>query len=63
MKWDNAMPFLAYGSLWRMQRKLFHEFFQFNAVSKYLPVQKRVAHNFLRRLLVTPDDFLLHIKQ
>ena len=63
MKWDYATPFIAYDAMWRKQRRVFHEFFQLNAVSKYLPIQSRVAHNFLRRLLATPDDFLHHIRQ
>ena len=63
MKWDRAMPFRPYDAMWRKQRKIFHEFFQLKAVSEYLPIETRVSHNFLRRLLVTPGDFLHHIRQ
>ena len=63
MKWDFATPFLAYNTLWRKHRKLFHEYFQPNVVSKYQPIQRREVHTFLRRLLVTPDNFLHHIRQ
>jgi cytochrome P450 len=63
MKWDFATPFLAYNVLWRKHRKLFHEYFQPNIVSNYLPIQRREVHTFLRRLLVTPDNFLHHIRQ
>ena len=63
MNWDFDMGFLPYGVRWRKPRKLFHQHFHINAVSKYLPIQRREVHAFLRRLLVTPDDFLHHVRQ
>ena len=63
MKWDFAVLFLTYGAEWRKHRKLFHEYFQPNVVSEYLPIQKREVHAFLRRLLVTPEDLFHHIRQ
>ena len=58
-----SMAFMSYGLWWRKHRKLFHEYFHRNAVTKYQPIQKQEAHAFLRRLLVTPDNFLHHIRQ
>lgn len=63
MKWDFAFPFLPYGAAWKKYRRTFQEFFHHNEVSKYQPIQKREVHAFLRRLLVTPDNFFHHIRQ
>ena len=58
-----AMAFMPYGPWWRKHRKLFHEYFHHDAVTKYQPIQRQVVQAFLRRLLVTPDNFFYHIRQ
>ena len=63
MGWDFNFGLLPYGVSWRRHRRSFHQHFNINAVSKYLPIQRREVHTFLRRLLDTPDDFLHHIRQ
>ena len=63
MKWDFGVPFMPYGGLWRKHRKLFHEYFQPSMVPTYLPIQRRKVHDFLYRLIVTPDNFLRHTRQ
>ena len=63
MGWDFAMSLMPYGTRWRKQRRLFHEYFHANELYKYMPIQRREAHTVLRRLLVTPEDFLDHIRQ
>ncbi|KAF8815532.1 cytochrome P450 [Phlegmacium glaucopus] len=63
MKSDFNMAFLPYGLNWRKHRKSFHKYFHLDVVSKYLPIQKREVHAFLRRLLITPDNFRHHIRQ
>ena len=63
MKWDASIGFLPYGAWWRRHRRSFHQYFNISVVSKYLPIQRREVHAFLRRLLDTPDDFLHHIEQ
>ena len=63
MKWDFNIAILPYGVGWRRHRRSFHHFFHINAVSKYLPIQRREVRAFLRRLLDTPDNFLHHIRQ
>ena len=63
MKWDFNLALQPYGVWWRRQRRLFHTHFNQDAVSKYIPIQKREVHTFLRRLLVTPDNFLHHSQQ
>ena len=63
MGWNTIFGFLPYGVQWRKQRKSFHEYFQPSVVNKYQPIQRREAQAFLRRLLVTPDNFFHHIRQ
>jgi hypothetical protein len=58
-----SMSRMPYGLLWRKHRKSFHEYFHRNAVAKYQPVQRQEVLAFLRRLLVTPDNFLHNIRQ
>ena len=61
MTFDFAI--LPYGERWRRRRRSFHQQFNNNVVSNYLPVQRREVHAFLRRLLETPDNFLHHVRQ
>ena len=63
MNWSMSMALMPYGLWWRRHRKLFHEYFHNNAVTKYQPIQRQEVQTFLRRLLVTPDDFFHHIRQ
>ena len=63
MNWSINMAHMPYGFWWRRHRKLFHEYFHRNAVTKYQPIQRQEVQAFLRRLLVTPDDFFHHIRQ
>ena len=63
MKWDFHFGVQPYGTRWQRHRSSFHQHFNINAVSKYLPIQRREIHAFLRRLLDTPDNFVHHIQQ
>ena len=63
MNWGLSLALMPYGLWWRRHRRLFHEYFNLNAVKKYQPIQRQEVQAFLRRLLVTPDDFLHHIRQ
>jgi cytochrome P450 len=63
MNWRINMALIPYGLWWRRHRKLFHEHFHRNAVTKYRPIQRQEVQAFLCRLLVTPDDFFHHIRQ
>ena len=60
---DFAFPFMPYGLEWKKRRKAFQEYFHANELHKYIPSQRRETHAFLRRLLVTPDEFIDHIHQ
>ena len=63
MDWSRSMSLMPYGLWWRKHRKLFHEYFHRNAVTKYQPIQRQEVQAFLHRLLVTPDNFIQHIRQ
>lgn len=63
MNWEANFGLLPYGVSWRKHRRTFHQYFNIDAVTKYRPIQRREVHSFLRRLLATPEDFLLHIRQ
>jgi cytochrome P450 len=63
MNWSINTALMPYGQWWRQHRRLFHEYFHRNAVTEYQPVQRQETHAFLRRLLVTPDNFFHHIRQ
>jgi cytochrome P450 len=58
-----SMGLMPYGLWWRKHRKLFHEYFHRNEVTKYQLIQRQEVRAFLRRLLVTPDNFFHHIGQ
>ena len=60
---DYNFSILPYGEEWRRRRRAFHQYFNINAVSNYLPIQRREVHAFLRRLLDTPENFLHHVRQ
>ena len=63
MNWSISIAHMPYGLWWRKHRKLFHEYFHRNVVTKYQPIQRQEVQAFLRRLLVTPDEFFHHIRQ
>ena len=63
MDWRISLALIPYGLWWRRHRRLFHEHFHRNAVKKYQPIQRQEVQAFLRRLLVTPDNFFQHIRQ
>jgi len=63
MSWDMSLALMPYGLWWRKHRRLFHEHFRRNQVFNYQPILKREVRAFLRRLLVTPDNFFHHIRQ
>jgi len=55
--------FLRYGLEWRGHRRFFHEHFNPNVIHKYDSAQIITTRAFLRLLLKSPDDFVLHIRQ
>ena len=63
MNWSINMALMPYGMWWREHRKLIHDYFHRSAVTEYQPIQRQEVQAFLRRLLVTPDNFFHHIRQ
>ena len=63
MHWDMTIGFQPYGQWWRKHRKSFQDYFHPNQMSKYKPILRQEVQAFLRRLLVTPDNFFHHIRQ
>lgn len=61
--WDYNFALIPYGPWWRRHRRAFHEYFGSKKLPQYLPVQVRHVRGFLRRLLASPEDFLLHTRQ
>ena len=62
MNWKISTAHMPYGPWWRQHRRLFHQYFHRNAVTKYQPIQKKEVQAFLRRLFASPDNFFHHIR-
>ncbi|KAF5353962.1 hypothetical protein D9756_007033 [Leucocoprinus leucothites] len=62
MEWNWSFALMPYGTVWRRYRRAFHDHFHPNVVHKYHDVYVGTARAFLRRLLKTPDDFMLHVR-
>ncbi len=54
---------MGYGEDWRERRRVFHQYFHPNATKNYRPRELKVARELLRRLLESPDDFMVHLRQ
>ena len=54
--------FLGYGNKWRRRRRLFHQFFNMNAVTNFDDYQRKYTYRFISRLSQTPEGFLGHAK-
>ena len=60
---DWHFVFMGYGDDWRERRRVFHQYFNPNAAVTYRPRELKVARQLLARLLETPDDFMIHLRQ
>ncbi|TFK81327.1 cytochrome P450 [Polyporus arcularius HHB13444] len=59
---DWHFVFMGYGEDWRERRRVFHQYFHPNATKNYRPRELKVARELLRRLLESPDDFMVHLR-
>ncbi|KAI8996249.1 cytochrome P450 [Trametes punicea] len=59
---DWHFVFMGYGENWRERRRVFHQYFHPNAATTYRPKELKVARELLRRLLETPEDFMVHLR-
>ncbi|KAF7304880.1 Cytochrome P450 [Mycena kentingensis (nom. inval.)] len=62
MGWKFLLGFMRYGNPWRLRRRLFHNTFHAGAARSFEPQERAAAHNLLRRLSETPQDFMNHIR-
>ncbi|KAJ4501089.1 cytochrome P450 [Lentinula lateritia] len=62
MGWNFSFGLMAYGDEWRAQRKLFQQEFHPQAAERFQPLEVRVTHQFLNRLLEDPKNYVHHIR-
>jgi cytochrome P450 len=62
MGWGWSFGMMSYGDQWKKHRKVFHQYFNQNAVEKYHHIQIRESRVLLKHLIENPDDFLHHIR-
>ncbi|KAL1725532.1 cytochrome P450 [Schizophyllum commune] len=58
MGMDFNFSFIPYGDKWRARRRLFHSVFHESASARFRPLEKKVAHRFLRSMLSAGEDGL-----
>lgn len=51
-----------YGREWRVRRKLFHSQFSLQASKRYHDIEEKATHQFLGRLMSTPEQFMSHVR-
>lgn len=49
---------MQYGVEWRTHRRVFHRYFQIEAVKRYKPVQESRVHKYLHQLYNRPHDLV-----
>lgn len=60
---DWHFVFMGYGDHWRERRRIFHQHFHPTAALQYRPRAIHGARVLIQRLLETPDDFMMHLRQ
>ncbi|KAJ3936334.1 MAG: cytochrome P450 1 [Lentinula lateritia] len=58
---ENLLSVECYSDKWRRDRRVFQQTFRQAAIAQFYPVQYNKVHEFLRKLLLTPEDFMQHI--
>ena len=53
---------MNYGHRWRQHRRAVHPTMTPDVIQQYQPIQSRVARNFVRSILRSPEDLALHIR-
>ncbi|KAG6886645.1 hypothetical protein C0992_002971 [Termitomyces sp. T32_za158] len=62
--WNFNAAFLGYGDEWRRHRRLFQQGLNKNEIATmHEPVQIVKVHELLHRLLISPEDFVAHIRK
>nr|BAL05105.1 cytochrome P450 [Phanerodontia chrysosporium] len=60
--WGKNFAFQPYGDFWREHRRMFHQHFHPEAVTKHHVHILKQAKDLLQRLLIDPDDFMQHLR-
>ena len=60
---DYGFGLLRYNSVWRAQRRMFHQYFQPSVLHKYATVQAREVRTCLSRILDSPNQTPNHVRQ
>lgn len=58
MGWSNTLPFLKYGERFRKHRRMMQQHFNSHAVAAFRPIQTTQVNEFLKRVLVKPDNVI-----
>ncbi len=62
--WKNTMVLLPYSDRFRRYRRLFHSLLGTpSAVRKFHPSEEIETRQFLRRVLMNPDDLSSHVRK
>ncbi|KIM59146.1 hypothetical protein SCLCIDRAFT_126574 [Scleroderma citrinum Foug A] len=56
------MPFLPYGSTWKLHRKMYHTAFNRQVTMEYRPMQTEKAYQLLGSLITTPHEYAKHLE-
>ncbi|KAH8103605.1 CyP450 monooxygenase [Cristinia sonorae] len=62
MGWEFNLSFMPYTNRWRAHRRMFHQQFYQGIVSKYQPVQRQQAREFLSWALKDPANTRKHVR-
>ncbi|KIJ48753.1 hypothetical protein M422DRAFT_28227 [Sphaerobolus stellatus SS14] len=57
-----ALPFQRYGERWRRHRRAMQQKFHGGVVDKFKPSQAKHSRDLLRRLLLTPEEYVEHLR-
>ncbi|KAJ3788994.1 cytochrome P450 2 Le.CYP2 [Lentinula aff. detonsa] len=58
---ENLLSVECYSDKWRKDRRVFQQTFRQAAISHFYPAQYNKIHEFLRKLLLMPEDSMKHI--
>ncbi|GAW09426.1 cytochrome p450 [Lentinula edodes] len=58
---ENLLSVECYSDKWRKDRRVFQQTFRQAAIGQFYPAQYNKVHEFLRELLLTPEDLTQHV--
>lgn len=63
MGWNFGLGFKTYGDEWRKERRMFHQEYKQNVVSRYHAIQMQKVNSMLQSILTDPSNFRDHIRE